>query len=195
MLAMVACAQATDEVVGDGAKQQSMFGYYSGLNHKSGLDWTYYMNGTPGSANGSPDSPEGLGDAVVEDNSETPPPETIHVLLTGTLKLDGFSAGSFHVATYGTKTCGQDVCADKDGIPTASRTFTKPGYFSLVVPITDQAQYLVVSFTDDKGQATSQEIYIGTPQGRMDDLDFDFSPEAPTPPEGGGIQGPADLTT
>ncbi|MDX1386979.1 MAG: hypothetical protein R3257_05270, partial [bacterium] len=164
MLLLAACGQATDGVEIDGAKE-SMFGYYSGLNHKSGLHWTYYQTQTPGAAKAAP---EGFGDTVVEDNSETPPAETIHVLLTGTIKLTGFTGGSFQVATYGTKSCGEEVCADKDGVPTAAKTFQKPGFYSLIVPVSDQAQYLVVTYHDDQGQTTSQEIYVGTPEGRMD---------------------------
>lgn len=181
LLAMAACSGATGS---DGTS--STFEIYGPLRHKSGLHWTFFITG-----NFSGPVPEVVEVVVEEAVEEAASTAQGHVLLTGVISQNSFSSGQFLIETRGTKSCGDQVCADQDGAPTASKILAQPNYFALVVPKGDQALYLVVTYTDDKGENTSKEIYLGVLDGRVDNLDLDFSPEEePTPPGG-----PTDLTS
>jgi len=122
------------------------------------------------------------------------------ILLTGRVLHNAFTAGKFLLQLKGTKTCEGEVCADTEGVSQASQQLSKPGYYNLVVPRSEQAVYLVASYLPESGDPVTQEIYLGVIAGRMDHLDFNFSPPKedpkpdPDPDPDPPFQGPTDLT-
>jgi len=143
------------------------------------------------------------GEGVIVDDPSAAETPTIngHAILTGSIQHAGYSGGEFLVEARGTKSCGDSICADMDGVPTASSKTAQPGFFSIIVPKTDQAIYLVASFTDNNQVTFTKNIYLGLLDGRVDELEFDFGPEeeepAPTPTADPtpGPGGPTDLAT
>lgn len=131
-----------------------------------------------------PENP-GSGNQVIDEGNappadpETPPAPTSHVLVTGSLVHSAYAEGDFLVEARPSIACGEAQCPNLTAKPVASVKVTKPGYFALVMPLTDKEVFVVASYTHPTEGTSTREHSLGVVSERVNGVVLDFSPEPP----------------